>query len=280
MTPKKILLATDLSCRCDRALDRTVALAKEWNAQVAVVHALEAPLPVSDAPSWRRPMHPRELAERHIRADLRGATLDLELVVDRGNAAELILETAERLACDLIVTGISREETLARSVLGTTIETVARRATVPVLVVKSRPRGPYQRMVVATDFSDSSRTAFETALAMFPHANVSICHAYEIPYEGLLHDTMETREQFAREARRQSEAFLASIPAAADRHPSILCEHGTPVEVLSELVEALEVDLVVAGTQGRGMVATLLLGSVAQSLLSSVPRDVMIVRRR
>jgi hypothetical protein len=60
MTPKKILLATDLSCRCDRAMDRAVALATEWQAQLVVLHVLQEPAPVTDLPSWRRrPIHVR-----------------------------------------------------------------------------------------------------------------------------------------------------------------------------------------------------------------------------
>jgi len=38
--PKAILLATDLSARCDRALDRAALLASEWQAQLIIVHAL------------------------------------------------------------------------------------------------------------------------------------------------------------------------------------------------------------------------------------------------
>ena len=32
--PRKVLLATDLSARCDRALERAVSLAVGWNAQL------------------------------------------------------------------------------------------------------------------------------------------------------------------------------------------------------------------------------------------------------
>src|SRR5690606_10204649 len=40
--PRAILLATDLSARCDRALDRAALLAKEWDARLVVVHVVEA----------------------------------------------------------------------------------------------------------------------------------------------------------------------------------------------------------------------------------------------
>jgi len=39
--PKKVLLATDLSARSDRALDRATQLARQWDAGLVVVHALE-----------------------------------------------------------------------------------------------------------------------------------------------------------------------------------------------------------------------------------------------
>lgn len=38
--PKKIMLATDLSSRGDRALDRAIQLAKSWKAELLIVHAL------------------------------------------------------------------------------------------------------------------------------------------------------------------------------------------------------------------------------------------------
>ena len=39
--PKKILLATDLSPRCDRALDRAVLLAELWQAKLIILNVLE-----------------------------------------------------------------------------------------------------------------------------------------------------------------------------------------------------------------------------------------------
>ena len=71
--PQKILLATDLSSRGDRALDRAAQLARQWDAELIVVHALEpqttsSPWPdVDGIPSWRRPPDPRAAIERQIR---------------------------------------------------------------------------------------------------------------------------------------------------------------------------------------------------------------------
>jgi nucleotide-binding universal stress UspA family protein len=63
--PRKILLAADLSPRCDRAFDRAVGLASTWGAQLAVVHALAGGSTGADTlaiPTWRRPPDSQELA--------------------------------------------------------------------------------------------------------------------------------------------------------------------------------------------------------------------------
>ena len=77
--PKKILLATDLSARSDRALDRAVQLARQWNSILIVVHALEKPplnppwwSQLEETPSWRRPPDPAKEIEEQIRRELSG----------------------------------------------------------------------------------------------------------------------------------------------------------------------------------------------------------------
>src|SRR5699024_10481074 len=50
--PRRLLLATDLSSDCDRALDRSAQLAIQWDVPLHVVHAL-APEPRSGA--WWSP---------------------------------------------------------------------------------------------------------------------------------------------------------------------------------------------------------------------------------
>ncbi|OJY22332.1 MAG: hypothetical protein BGO98_37765 [Myxococcales bacterium 68-20] len=278
MPPEKILFATDLSCRCDRALDRAAELAREWKARLVVCHALEAPPPVIDAPSWRRPLEPKEIVWQRIYADLsEPGMVDVEVIVERGEPAPLVLDTAARLGCELIVTGVARDETLGRVLLGTTVESVVRRSKVPVLVVKARARRPYRDVMVASDFSEGSRKALVTALAMYPTARLSVFHAYQVLCEGFVDDKMSARSSAEHQARLDGQAFLADTPVPAVQRVPLLCEYGTPVALLSELMQTGRVDLVVAGTRGRGRVAELLLGSIAQQLLADVPGDVMVV---
>lgn len=281
MTPKTILLATDLSCRCDRALDRATALAAEWHARLVVLHVLQEPAPVTDLPSWRQSPDPRQTAWQRVRRDLQGAEgVEIDVIVERGEPALLILEVIERLGCELVVTGVARDETLGRVLLGNTVEKLVRNANVPVLVVKSRPRGPYRNVVVATDFSEGSRCALEVAIALLPAAQVSLFHAYDVVFEGFIDDKMAAREAMAHQVMMESQAFLAATPAvaASGRSITVVCEYGEVGTLLQDLVQVRGVDLVVLGTEGRSGLAGLLLGSVAQRLLGGLAVDVLVVR--
>jgi nucleotide-binding universal stress UspA family protein len=283
MTPGSILLATDLSCRVDRALDRATALAAEWRARLVVLHVLQEPAPVTDLPSWRRPPDPYEAARQRVLRDVRGAEgVDLRVLVERGEPAPRILEVTERLGSELVVTGVARDETLGRIFLGTTVDALVRRADVPVLVVKSRPRGPYRDVIVATDFSEGSRAALEAALALLPAARLRLFHAYRVPMESYISDTMAARAGAARLAMEEGQAFLAATPAAVTGGRSIetMYEYGEVGALLEELVQLGDVDLVVLGTEGRTGLAGVLLGSVAQRLLNRLSVDVLVVRRR
>src|SRR4051812_1599188 len=73
--PTKILVATDLSSRSDRALDRATQLARQWDAQLLVVHAIDQKtvglLDAGFIPSWRQSTDPSVAIRDRIRRDLR-----------------------------------------------------------------------------------------------------------------------------------------------------------------------------------------------------------------
>ena len=283
--PKRILLATDLSARCDRALDRAASLAAQWQAKLVVLHVLEGPEPgVSDViwqlPSWRRPPDPLSLARRQLLADIGAVAEKATIVIEEGDPAEAILRTAEAEGCDLIVTGIARDELLGRFMLGRTVDRLLRRSRVPVLVVKDRARGPYRHIVVATDFSDSSRHALEAAARLFPEQRLTVFHAYDAPMAGLMADTASYQKGYRQVVAQECEAFLQSIdkPGSDWQHPHVFIEHGAPDRLLRDYVRDKGVDLVVLGTHGRSALFEVLLGSVAKRIMDSLPCDALVAR--
>lgn len=283
--PRRILLATDLSARCDRALDRAAALASAWKAEIVAVHALEQSGDVFTQeverrlPSWRRAPDPVRLVEEQLRHDMLQTGVDIQAVVEKGEAPDVVLRHAEAQACELIVIGIARDETLGRFGLGTTVDRLLRRTRIPLLIVKQRPRGPYRDMLVATDFSESSRHALRTAVALFPDTRCSLFHAFDPPAIRL-GAAAENEEQHRTAALKDCAEFLADARLPDDRRAgcAILAEHGRPNVLIRQYVRDNGVDLVVLGAQGRSALFNVFIGSTAKEVLSSLPCDALVVR--
>ncbi|MGE0151454.1 MAG: universal stress protein [Reyranellaceae bacterium] len=284
--PKKILLATDLSARCDRALDRAVALAATWQAELVVVHAMEqtddfyATVLEERLPSWRRLSDPAAVVAEQMRRDMLQAAPNVVTIAEKGEPDEVVLQAAKKHGCDLIVTGIARDETLGRFGLGTTVDRLLRRSRLPVLVVKERVRAPYANIVVATDFSSSSREALRVAAGFFPERKLHLFHGFEPPGIGLVSEPDRYREQCRQSVTRECASFLAGagLPADRTRHFGLIIEEGDPGDLIRQYVRDRGADLVVLGTQGRSALADLFLGSTARNILSSLPCDALAVR--
>lgn len=277
-----ILLATDLSARSDRALDRAIMLARQQQCRLVALHVMEAPNATAlTTPAWRRltPDH-KALAQRRLADDLAEAGVASEAVVVNGHPLDVILDTVAHFDCSLIVTGVARETSLGRLMLGSTVERLARQATEPVLVVKARPRQPYQDVVIATDFSEGSRQALAAALKVAGQARITLFHAYAVPVQqdGVPQDAVV--RSFYNDALQKAQAFLADTSELAGKTPpDIVLEPGQPENLLSAFVFQRRCDLVVTGTHGLTGILRTAIGSVAEKLLEALPCDVLIVRQ-
>jgi len=281
--PRRLLLATDLSSRCDRALDRAVELAKRWDAELTAVHALEqAPAFAAAQERRKRFWHTRQdrtlAMARQLRADILDDGIEAVVVVEEGDPADVVVRAAEERDAALIITGHARDEPFGRLLLGATVERLARRAVAPVLVVRNRVRGPYRRVVAASDFSPASAQALATAAALFGDAQLALLHAYQAPFSGLT-SSQGGEGAWARMAREEAEGFVAGValPETIRSSLNLLVEAGRPEAVLCDYVTQQDVDLVVVGRRGRSAVVDLLLGSTAHLLLDILPCDVMVV---
>ncbi len=290
--PRKVLLATDLSARGDRALERAIAIAQRHDAQLLIVHAYEE-LDESTltygrraAPSWRQPPDAVALMKERIgqglRADLGAAVAKATILLEGGNPAEVIEGVAISGRVDLVITGIAREGVFATRpvILGRTVEQLLRRLPVPVLIVRNRVRSAYERIVVTTDFSEPSACALQLAVRFFPVESLYLLHASEAPYETLASDASRHAESFLEIRAADLEKFLSSIylPEGDRKRIIPVIEPGPPRQLIREYVQMHGADLVVLGTHGRGPVLEALLGSGAKSILSTLPCDALVVR--
>ncbi len=183
-TPRAMLLATDLSARCDRALERATLLAADWKAALTVLHVHEPRQVDLTAghlePSWRRPPDADAIARQRIRDALHSDVGDqlerVTVLVEEGEPADVIARTAADRGIDLLITGIARESPFSPQpvVLGRTVERLLRVPSPPLLIVRQRARSAYRHVLVATDFSEASGRAIQAALVYFPGQTLRI----------------------------------------------------------------------------------------------------------
>lgn len=283
LPPKRILLATDLSSRGDRALDRATQLALTWDAELLILHALEETSPTASQsrglPSWRRPADTVTEIERQIREDIRGDCPRLRVLVEEGAPTKVILDAIEREHCDLVVLGLGRQRLLSWAGIGKTVEELVRRAPVSVLVVKRRPNGPYQHVMVGTDLTPESRIGLEAAGQMFPDAKLALMHAFDMPYAYLMNDTQLGRDFGAME-RSEIRSFVekAALPEELRARLITFVEHGPPDAMLGAYVVEQKADLAVIGAYERGMLFHVTIRGNGPKIVEAVPSDVLVVR--
>ena len=142
-----------------------------------------------------------------------------------------------------------------------------------------------KKILVPTDFSESSEAAvkYARALAEAFDASIHVLHVIEDPFvhvwagEGYIPDLPHFREGLAKEAN----AKLGKSFSAQDRErfrAQLVAKFGSPFVEIVRYAKGEEVDLIVMGTHGRGPIAHLLMGSVAEKVVRKAPCPVLTVR--
>ena len=279
----RILLATDLTSRCDRAFDRAVQLSRQLSAELIVAYVTSPPAMVdyrrdANHHSSRKFSDPMVRARSRLDRYFRGVSGDIRSLVEQGDPAEKLAEIAERENCCLIVAGPGDGDSLDSILLGNTINRVLRSVSVPILSVHDRPHGDYRKVAVTCDFSDASFQALQTAAKLFPQADFTLFHAFELPFGGLILDRDIDKEM--RSIEKDVTAKLLQDPrlAAINGNLDIEIGHGLPEVLLGDFVERNSIDLTVIGSHGRGAAFDFLIGSTAKRLVETLEGDLLIVR--
>jgi universal stress protein E len=280
MALKRLLVATDLSARSERAVRRAGVLARQFHAELIMLHVVDdaQPPPLVAAATQK--------AEELLRATAAKARdRQPEILVGAGDPFEIVAQTAAERAVDLVVMGAHRKRILRDVFVGTTIERVMRTGRHPVLMVNRPPAEPYRRTVLASDLSEASASAVRAAVALgfLGASELSVVHAFmPLAKDMMVHAGVEgekVAEHVAHagtDARSKLEAFLQGCCPALLEHP-LLIEEGDPVGVIGRVVARLDADFVIIGTRGHTGLKRALLGSVADEALRTLECDVLAV---
>ncbi|AYC34578.1 universal stress protein [Pseudomonas cavernae] len=263
---KHILIAHDLRSTADLALRRAAQLARQHHAQLTLLHILDSSLPTAA----------QESAQQALDSSLtRFAPPGSTLRLCYGRPAEGVLEQVQELGADLLVLGAHHHRHEFFS--GTTLDRIARRCPVPLLLASRDDAAPYQRALAALDFSLCACTAFGQAYRLLPAgAELHALHVFETPRGSAAEVEAQLTTQCALiEQLLHDEA--QNLPAKGPRL-SHNVQPGSLPQTLHEALGSRQPQLLVLGSHGRSALSQALLGSLAQHCLHKAPCDVLVVR--
>jgi nucleotide-binding universal stress UspA family protein len=140
-------------------------------------------------------------------------------------------------------------------------------------------------VLVPTDFSDASESAlrFGKAMAEAFGASLHVVHvmedllAHAWAAEVYVSSMPQLRDEIEKESRQRLGALLTDGEKQQFRAETALLA-GNPFLEIIRYAKAHDVDLIVMGTHGRGPIAHMLLGSVAEKVVRKSPCPVLTVR--
>jgi universal stress protein A len=147
------------------------------------------------------------------------------------------------------------------------------------------PKCPMIRMqtvMVATDFSEPSEAAVEYAKAVAEtfHAALHVIHVLDVTGGDSSFLTATTLATMRGEAELVAREKLEEILSANERKrlsATLDIVPGSPFPSIIAYAEEHKVDLIVLGTNGRGRLAQLFVGSVAERVVRDAPCPVLTV---
>jgi nucleotide-binding universal stress UspA family protein len=263
---KKILFATSASPACDNAAKVSFDLAQKNDAKLFTLHVLGVPSrgfsnTVTDLRTGEeetvdadyRDWVMEELSTTYANQLAEHENTTLELAV--GVPATEILRFARKESVDLIVMGANTrdddpESARSRSIVGRTMEKVARLAKCPVLIVK-RPCTTcwklFSNIVYCTDFSPAVDTAFEFAKTTAEEigAKLNIFHAFDMSNAkmGLLPSQSDIERQLAAAQKKIDERYVSKLKDY-DNYDVEIWE-GTPYVEILKFAREKQADLII-----------------------------------
>ncbi len=287
---KRILCPIDLTQPAGHVLHYAFALSRTYEAELILLYC-ESGAP-TEGTSQKLNAYKAELFESILFEQIGAPDLNPSqwrtLVVETDEIGEEITRVAEVEGADLIVMR-SRRRPHRAALLGSTAETVSRRAPCPVLVMHNDEHEwvseglqiDLKRILIAYDFSDYSELALRYGLSIAQEHQAELHVLHVLPPRSvnepeIAWSPLKNESAYHNAARRLQRA----VPAEAYlwcriRH---VVSEGQPYRELLNYAENNEIDLISVGAHGAGFGMRALFGSNVDRVLRQSPCPVLVAR--
>jgi len=144
-----------------------------------------------------------------------------------------------------------------------------------------------KKVLVATDFSEPSAAAvaYGRELAFTYGAQLLVAHVAENTLtsgygggDGFVFTDPTLQLDLEADVRRRLDQVISDDDRGQLRAVAVVLVSNAPAQAITDYAREAGIDLIVAGTHGRGGVAHLLMGSVAERVVRTAPCPVLTVR--
>jgi nucleotide-binding universal stress UspA family protein len=141
-------------------------------------------------------------------------------------------------------------------------------------------------ILVATDFSEPSDIALAYAceLTRTFGAQLTVLHIAEniaaraYGADGFVFAEPDLQRDIEAAAHKQIDTLISEGDRAALKAQGVVLTSNSPAFAITDYARQTDIDLIVMGTHGRGAMAHLLMGSVAERVVRTAPCPVLTVR--
>lgn len=288
----RILCPIDFSDYSDHALKYAMKIAVWYGASIHVLHVMPPtpPSTVSPLAEAARQLEEKNLSRAVDRWRRPDVVIDQELI-ESAEPALRILERAEALGADLILTGSHGRTGVSRALLGSVSELLLHRSRIPLLVIPSHVTAEsldsetgFHRIVCGVDFALASVSALAYALSIAEEsdARLTLLNVIEMPPE-LQHPPTGPDYDVDRVRAEAEAGQLAKLRALVPEHARDYCTVATSVmeggasRQLLRAAEAERADLIVLGVHGRNALDVAIFGSNSRDVVRFALCPVLIV---
>ncbi len=289
---KNILCATDFSDFSNHTVNYGVALAKEFEARLIICHVIDLSSVAIYGEFQLDPVGQQNRIMEDANVQLEELTGDQpvtwEPLITVGKPADEISRAVEEKDIDLVITATRGRSGFKRLILGSVTERLMRTLTCPLLVVRSpehefvnKPEQDFglQKILVGCDFSPDSGRAFDHGLSLAQEfqAELHLVHVVE-PY--VQPNLLKEEPSVSGEIQQDYHNLLIqklkdTVPGEAANWctPQTSILEGRPYEELVKYADTRDINMIVLGVRGHGLVKTLFLGSTTDRVIrnSSCP---------
>lgn len=283
----KILLATDLS----PAWDEIIACAGEFKVlgarELILAHVITVKFLGGMEAKLLAEAEPR-LAAQKEKLTAQGFQVATEVVT--GLPGYALHEVARRHGAQLLVVGPQKTSRWQERLLGSVTGAVLHRAEIPILLLKARitagmPEGTcrlkatelLRHLLFPTDFSETAQLALTVLQELGPRgvAKVSLLHALDVP--GGFEYPPGFQELAVAQAEGQLAEWAGKLRQAGIPEVQTVFDAGRPLPAILRALETEDISLILMGTQGKGFLKELFLGSVAHNVARLAPCPVLLI---